>query len=244
MFCVSPECLIYFAIAWVIIMLCASSGQDELANGPWMWLMFFNALILSPVAFAYGEVEVGIVCIMFSGLVIALGGIKITVAQIGDCCTSCGSTIWFYLVDCCVNTLPARNDSVTLQAGGYRGPNDHFLGVFYRQEQISNDRPTYKKRWGRQFLYHSNTAGAGAWLVGPDIGSTYTAWKAVSNAMVPGEIKAMWQTQSSDRGWYDVPSVMIARSDGFKAVEVRNMGKGHSVAMRAPPTAPTSIIMV
>jgi len=95
-------------------MLCASAGQDELPNSIWMWLMFFNALILSPVAFAYGEWEVGTVLAIVFALVIGFGGIEITAEEIGECCTTCGSAIWLYLVDCfwgCVDPFTARNDN-------------------------------------------------------------------------------------------------------------------------------------
>jgi hypothetical protein len=107
MFCVSPTCLLVFLIVWFVVMLIASFGQDGLPNSIWMWLMFFNALILSPVAFAYGEWEVGAVLVFVFGAVIALGGIEITGAEICDCCTNCGSNIWFSLEDCfggCVHT--------------------------------------------------------------------------------------------------------------------------------------------
>jgi serine/threonine protein kinase len=106
----------------------------------------------------------------------------------------------------------AAEGDVVLQAKGYSGYNAGRLGVFERQQEVVQGRPTYKKRGEKVFLFY--TAG-GHWMVGEDTSVNRGGWKARSAARTPSAITEPWEVYDG-KGWVEVPAAKIAQRAMFR----------------------------
>ena len=97
---------------------------------------------------------------------------------------------------------------VALMAEGYAGAFAKYLGVFELQEDVVQERPTYKKKGQKLFLFY-NTAGC--WLVGSDTSDPRGWWKVASAATTPGAITETWKVHDG-HGWVEVSAAKIVQS--------------------------------
>jgi Ran GTPase-activating protein (RanGAP) involved in mRNA processing and transport len=104
-------------------------------------------------------------------------------------------------------------------AEGYAGANASCLGVFVRQEEMVQGRPTYKAQLERvpdqvTFLFYCT---AGCWRVGPDTSDPRGWWRVESAAMTPGAITEVWAVPDDGEGWTEVASARIVGRAAFEA---------------------------
>ena len=62
---------------------------------------------------------------------------------------------------------------VALVAEGYAGSSASYLGVFERQEEVVQGRPTYKKKGQEMFLFYT---ARGKWMGGSDTSKAAGKW--------------------------------------------------------------------
>jgi hypothetical protein len=107
---------------------------------------------------------------------------------------------------------------VALQAEGYVGPNASMLGVFELQEDMVQERPTYKMPGKEMFLFYSSRD---RWIVGRDTSEARCSWRTakMSAAQTPGAITETWQTTLGVSTWGDVPAAKIVKHAAFEMVE-------------------------
>jgi hypothetical protein len=115
---------------------------------------------------------------------------------------------------------------VALHAEGYTGAKTGYLGIFERQEEMVEERPTYKKPGKKEFLFYSSD---GSWLVGADTSKADGWWKVESTATTPGAITETWQVglvagraggllRTRIITWPRVPAAKVVKRAVFEAV--------------------------
>ena len=114
---------------------------------------------------------------------------------------------------------------VALQAEGYAGRNAGKLGVFELQEEVVQDRPTYKKQGEEQFLFYTG----GSWMVGDDTSKAKGWWSVTSTARTPGAITEPWKVYDGG-DWPEVPAAKIIKATALQRREVEAFG---DVALQA-----------
>ena len=99
-------------------------------------------------------------------------------------------------------------------------------GVFERQAEVVESRPTYKKPGEEAFLFYvaGDAATDGYWMVGPDTSKAEGYWKVKSKAKTPGAInrESVWEHSPRLYSFYNVPAAKIVKATAaVKAAEAK-----------------------
>ena len=118
---------------------------------------------------------------------------------------------------------PAESE-VVLAVEGYSGLHAEWLGVYERQDEVVEGRPTFKKPGEEQYLFYTTT---GKWAVHSDTSKDSGVWVVESAARTPGAIghfsDGPWMVFD---GYEYVTPLYSAAQDGHEVMVEQMIGAG------------------